>query len=104
MVNNENYQNWSNLVLFTKEFKEWIWKLIRKIHARIGHVEKELILLKKNINSDYWLIQNSILEDGKIKYDLVEKTTGEIHGSILFDTSGGIYPAIWNDEIEPIHD
>lgn len=46
-TNNKSYVNWESLDLFTKEFKEWIWKLIRKIHSRISHVEEEMATKKQ---------------------------------------------------------
>jgi len=46
MENNKTIFDWENTELYTKEFKEWIWKLFRKVHARIGHVEEKLALLE----------------------------------------------------------
>ena len=97
-MENKEYQNWPGLDFYTKEFKEWIWKLFRKVHARIGHVEEDLAKAKEELRSDYRLIEETDSES--ITYNLVETKTGENHGSIIFDPSSGILPVIWEDDIE----
>jgi hypothetical protein len=57
MENKNEYLNNRGLSTFTAQFKEWIYKLFRRVHARIGHVEEDLYhtrkeLLKK-VNMDY---------------------------------------------------
>jgi len=96
--NNTDYQNWPNLVLYTKEFKEWIWKLFRKVHARIGHVEEELSNVKDHVNVNYEIILSE--NDNTYVYKLIETTSRTEHGSIILDASAGIQPVIWEDIYE----
>lgn len=98
MSDNKKYQNWPDLVLYTKEFKEWIWKLFRRVHARIGHVEEELSKVKEKTASDYQLEQ--VIEDEQYVYKLVETTTQTEHGRIIIDPSVGIQTVVWKDEYD----
>ena len=96
-MNNDNkqYQNWPDLVLYTKEFKEWIWKLIRKIHARIGHVEEDLAKVRDEVAVDYRLLQTG--DQDELIYTLVEKNTGTSHGTIVIDPSTGVQIVTWEN-------
>lgn len=98
MSDEKKYQNWPDLVLYTKEIKEWIWKLFRKVHARIGHVEEELAKVKEHSTVDYQLKQYE--EDNTYIYKLIETVTQTEHGTIVFDASSGIAPIIWEDVYE----
>ena len=51
----KKYQNWTGLEEYTKEIKEWIWKLFRKVHARIGYVEEELAYVRENAKTQVTL-------------------------------------------------
>lgn len=93
--NKKYYENWPGLVEYTKEFKEWIWKLFRKVHARIGHVEEELAHVRETSKSDYKLLDKGIQPDGTYIYELVEGVTGTSHGSISINTSGEIQVVKW---------
>lgn len=95
MAEEKKYQNWPDLVLYTKEFKEWIWKLFRKVHARIGHVEEELANVKRQQTSNYELEQS--IEDEEYVYKLIETTTKTEHGRIVIDPSTGIQTVVWED-------
>lgn len=92
---NKKYQSWPDLVTFTKEFKEWIWKLFRKVHARIGHVEEELDKVKTEMGSNYELVQT--IEDDEYIYKLVEKNSQTEHGEIVINSSTGIQTVVWQD-------
>ena len=92
----KKYQNWSGLEEYTKEFKEWIWKLFRKVHARIGHVEEQLAKVRETSKVDYELIGNKT-PDQKYEYVLYETITGEEHGKIVIDPSAGIHTVNWYD-------
>ena len=100
MSDTKQYQNWPNLVLYTKEFKEWVWKLFRKVHARIGHVEEDLAKAKSELRTNYQIVKDQ--DDESLTYNLIEMETGSNHGSIVFDPSSGIKPVVWDDEISPI--
>lgn len=93
----KQYQNWSGLVEYTKEFKEWIWKLFRKVHARIGHVEEELAKVRENSNIKYEIKKTS--ESGKYVYSLYEtvKKQGPLGDRIIIDPSAGVLPIEWVD-------
>ena len=72
MANEKNtYQNWEGLLNYTKEFKEWIWKLFRKVHARIGHVEEELAKVRENTKVDYEIVHT--FHEGNNIYILQQK-------------------------------
>lgn len=92
----KKYQNWPGLEEYTKEFKEWIWKLFRKVHARIGHVEEQLAKVRETSKVDYELIGNKT-PDQKYEYVLYETITGEEHGKIVIDPSVGIHTVNWYD-------
>lgn len=92
----KKYQNWSGLEEYTKEFKEWIWKLFRKVQGRIGHVEEELAKVRETSKVDYELVGN-ITPDQKYEYVLYETITGEEHGKIVIDPSVGIHTVNWYD-------
>lgn len=79
------YLEAAGLDLYTREFKEWVWKLFRKVHARIGHVEEDLAELKNNAGSavDYE-IEKTTSESSDI-YTLVEKKSGTSHGQIIIE-------------------
>jgi len=49
MEDNKERLDWFQLEKYTGDFKEWILKLIRKIHYRIWHVEEDLAKLKRNV-------------------------------------------------------
>ncbi len=93
----KKYQNWPGLVEYTKEFKEWVWKLFRKVHARIGHVEEEIAKIKKSVVSKYTI--KKTVEDNKIIYGLYETTTetGPIGDRIIIDPSTGVQLVEWID-------
>ena len=93
---NKTYQNWPDLVLYTKEFKEWIWKLFRKIQARIGHVEQDLAKVRDEVAVDYNLTQTGAGDEGLI-YTLVEKNSGTAHGTIVIDPSTGVQLVLWEN-------
>ena len=96
MENIKEYQNWTSLDFYTKELKEWIWKLFRKVHARIGHVEEDLAKVRETSKVDYELIGNKT-PDQKYEYVLYETITGEEHGKIVIDPSVGIHTVNWYD-------
>lgn len=94
----KKYQNWPGLVEYTKEFKEWIWKLFRKVHARIGHVEEELASVREKTAVNYQLVENPELVDGKYEYTLYDfNHPEEYHGKIVIDVSTGIQTVNWYD-------
>lgn len=96
----KRYQNWPDLVLYTKEFKEWVWKLFRKVHARIGHVEEELAHIRETVKTDYQLEPHQISEY-EIRYDLVDVLhPDEDHGSITINDEGGISIVTWAEDHE----
>lgn len=95
MEENKNYQSWPDLVTFTKEFKEWIWKLFRKVHARIGHVEKEISLVKEQTKVNYELEQT--IEEEEYVYKLIETNSQTEHGKIVINPSIGIQTVVWKD-------
>ena len=98
MSDEKKYQNWPDLVLYTKEFKEWIWKLFRKVHARIGHVEEELSKVKQSTIQNYELKKTA--DDNQIIYTLTETVSQTEHGKIVIDPSTGIQTVIWEDVYE----
>ena len=93
----KKYQNWPGLEEYTKEFKEWIWKLFRKVHARIGHVEEELAHVREEALVDYELLDKGLQPDGTYLYELYEENSGTPHGSISINTSGEIQVVKWYD-------
>lgn len=98
MIDEKKYQSWPDLVTYTKEFKEWIWKLFRKVHARIGHVEEELAKVKENGTSNYQLKQEA--DEENIIYKLMEENTHTEHGRIVINPSTGVQTVIWEDVYE----
>ena len=92
----KKYQNWPGLEEYTKEFKEWIWKLFRKVHARIGHVEEELAHVREASKVDYEL-RGGLQPDGSYVCELYEKNSRKIHGRIVISASGEIQVINWYD-------
>lgn len=84
------YLDKEGLTEYTKEFKEWIWKLFRKVHARIGHVEEDLAKLKSESKVDYELVKSEDKDNKKIIYTLIEKNSGTEHGQIEISSDGQI--------------
>ncbi len=102
MENKNEYLNNRGLSTFTAQFKEWIYKLFRRVHARIGHVEEDLYhtrkeLLKK-VNVNYQLTQK-VNQDGDTEYTLMETTTKTAHGSIVIDVDGDLSSFMWEEEV-----
>lgn len=102
MENKNEYLNNRGLSTFTAQFKEWIYKLFRRVHARIGHVEEDLYhtrkeLLKK-VNMDYQLTQK-VSQSGDMEYVLMETTTKTEHGSIVIDVEGDLNVFTWEEEV-----
>ena len=88
ITDEKRYTNWPDLTLYTKEFKEWIWKLFRKVHARIGHVEEDLAKVREEVATDYQLV--NVGDEDETIYALIETHSGEEHGTIHFDTSASV--------------
>ena len=102
MENKNEYLNNHGLSTFTAQFKEWIYKLFRRVHARIGHVEEELYhtrkeLLKKT-NMNYQLTQK-VNSSGDMEYVLMETITKTEHGSIVIDVDGDLPAFTWEEEV-----
>lgn len=92
----KKYQNWPGLEEYTKEFKEWIWKLFRKVHARIGHVEEELAHVREVLKVDYEL-RGGLQPDNSYIYELYEKNSKTTHGKIVISAAGEIQVINWYD-------
>lgn len=96
--------NWNNLDLYTKEFKEWIEKLFRKAHARMGHIEEDLAKVKRAAKNDYQL---ESLQSSETTLDVVlmEKVSGMAHGHFTIKTDGTIELTKWEEAgSHPIHE
>ena len=87
MEDNKNFLNWPGLDLYTKEIKEWVLKLIRKVHARIGHVEEDLAQVKKQAVKNYY-IKESETHDKDVIYQLYD-SNGPVEASDKIVISGG---------------
>ena len=92
----KKYQNWLGLEEYTKELKEWIWKLFRKVHARIGHVEEELAHVRETVKVDYEL-KGGLQPDNSYVYELYENISRTNHGKIVINTDGEIQLINWYD-------
>lgn len=81
----KEYLDKHGLDLYTREFKEWIWKLFRKVHKRIDHVEEEIANIKVQSGAagtiDYQ-IEKTIEDDTEV-YTLVETISGTMHGQVI---------------------
>lgn len=93
----QEFVDYDNLTLYTKEFKEWIMKLFRKAHARMGHIEEDLASVKK-MNQVNYVLEKSDTIDGGTQYVLIEKNSGTAHGNIMFDANGQ-QVLTWHEEI-----
>ncbi|WQJ53782.1 MAG: hypothetical protein [Wendovervirus sonii] len=94
--NNIEITNWMNLDLYTKEFKEWIEKLFRKAHARMGHIEEDLAKLKRKAITDYRM-ETSQSTPTQIDVVLRETVSGEAHGSFTIKTDGTVEITKWEE-------
>lgn len=99
MEDNKERLDWFQLEKYTGDFKEWILKLIRKIHYRIWHVEEDLAKLKRNVEQDYQLIDTTT-SSTEFKYTLIETKSGESHGSIIINSSTGGLISAWIDDVD----
>ena len=96
MTEIKKYQNWLGLEEYTKEFKEWIWKLFRKVQARIGHVEEELASVRETVKVDYEL-KGGLQPDNSYVYELYENISRTNHGKIIINALGEIQVVNWYD-------
>lgn len=88
---------YENLRDYTTQFKEWIFKLIRRIHARIGHVEEDLAKLKRQTARDYELVEGTT-DAGETSYTLYDNITQTSHGSIIMSGGTGGSTSYWHED------
>jgi len=96
MEQNTEFMTWKNLDLYTKEIKEWVEKLFRKAHARMGHIEEDLIKVRKETKTDYQLEAMQVGTD-KLNVNLYETVSGTHHGGFTISTTGQIELTKWEE-------
>jgi hypothetical protein len=100
MKDNKERLDWFSLERYTKDFKEWILKLFRKSHARMGHIEEELSKVREEARADYQLETNEVTVDSStvIRCTLVETISGEEHGHIEINPDQAIFIPNWEED------
>lgn len=96
MANITEHLDWSGLNTYTQDVKEWIFKLLRRIHARIGHVEEDLYNVRKSIKQYY--IEKNTDQSGNIVYSLLDNSSKSSHGDIVI-SSEGVVVSTWEEDL-----
>lgn len=93
----KQHLSWDGLSRYTIDLKNWLYPLLHKIHARIGHVEEDVYKIKM-ANKTTYSIQKMPSSEGVI-YSLVNDATQESCGDIHFDSSVGVTVSTWDEDL-----